>query len=217
MPNHKDRVVIVTGAAGAIGFATAKILAEQGASLMLVDIATSLADRAQELKATGATVEFIHADCAKEADVKGYVDATVAKFGRVDGFFNNAGVEGLIAPIHDYPIDEYDRIMSVNLRGVFMGLHHVLKQMVAQGSGTVVNTASIGSERGLAGGAPYNAAKHGVVGLTRTAAAGISAPKAFASTASSRASSRRRCSTKCWSRCSTATSRKGSIRSAGWR
>jgi len=173
MPNHKDRVIIVTGAAGAIGFATASILAEQGAKLMMVDIAASLADRAAELKATGATVEYIHADCAKEADVKAYVDATVAKFGRIDGFFNNAGVEGLIAPIHEYPIEEYDRILSVNLRGAFMGLHFVLKQMVAQGSGAVVNTASIGSERGLAGGAPYNAAKHGIVGLTRTAAADL--------------------------------------------
>ncbi len=119
MPNHKDRVIIVTGAAGAIGFATAKILAEQGATLMLVDIAASLDDRAQELKATGATVEFVHADCGKEADVKGYVDATVQRFGRIDGFFNNAGVEGLIAPLHEYPIEEYDRIMTVNLRGVF--------------------------------------------------------------------------------------------------
>lgn len=174
MPNHKDRVIIVTGAAGAIGFATAKILAEQGATLMLVDIAKSLDDRAQELRAaTGATVEFVHADCAKEADVKAYVDATVQRFGRIDGFFNNAGVEGLIAPTHEYPIEEFDRIMSVNLRGVFLGLHFVLKQMVAQGGGSVVNTASIGSERGLAGGGPYNAAKHGVVGLTRTAAADL--------------------------------------------
>lgn len=174
MPNHKDRAIIVTGAAGAIGYATAKILAEQGAKLMLVDISASLEGKAQQLAAaTGATVAFTRADCAREEDVKAYVDATVAKFGRIDGFFNNAGVEGLIAPTHEYPIAEFDRIMSVNLRGVFLGLHFVLKQMVAQGSGSVVNTASIGSERGLAGGGPYNAAKHGVVGLTRTAAADL--------------------------------------------
>jgi len=173
MPDHKDRVIIVTGAAGAIGFATAGILAAQGARLMLVDIADTLEERAAQLRATGADVATHRADCSQEADVKAYVDATVARFGRIDGFFNNAGVEGLVTPIHEYPVAEYDRILSVNLRGVFLGLRHVLAQMVAQGSGAVVNTASIGSERGLAGGSPYNAAKHGVVGLTRTAAADL--------------------------------------------
>lgn len=174
MPNHQDRAIIITGAAGAIGFATAEILASQGAKLMLVDITgDALEARGAELRSTGATIETFRADCSKEEDVVGYVDATVASFGRIDGFFNNAGVEGAIAPIHEYPIAEYDRIMSVNLRGVFLGLHHVLKQMVAQGKGAVVNTASIGSERGLAGGGPYNAAKHGVVGLTRTAGSDV--------------------------------------------
>lgn len=172
MPNHKDKVIIVTGAAGAIGFATAGILAAEGATVILVDIAKSVEARASDLAKIGK-VDFIQADCASEEAVKGYVDQTVAKYGRIDGFFNNAGVEGLIAPTHEYPIAEFDRIMSVNLRGVFLGLHYVLKQMVAQGSGSVVNTASIGSERGLAGGGPYNAAKHGVVGLTRTAAADL--------------------------------------------
>jgi NAD(P)-dependent dehydrogenase (short-subunit alcohol dehydrogenase family) len=174
MPDHKDRVIIVTGAAGAIGFATAEILAGQGAKLMLVDIVGDRLEAcAATLRATGATVEAFRADCAKEEDVKGYVDATVAAFGRIDGFFNNAGVEGLVTPLHEYPVEEYDRIMSVNLRGVFLGLRYVLIQMVAQGKGAVVNTASIGSERGLAGGGPYNAAKHGVVGLTRTAGSDV--------------------------------------------
>lgn len=173
MPTHQDRVIIVTGAAGAIGFATAEILAGQGARLMLVDIAASLDARAADLRATGATVEAFRADCGQEADVRGYVDATLAKWGRIDGFFNNAGVEGAIAPLHEYPVEEYDRIMAVNLRGVFLGLKYVLQAMVRQGSGAIVNTASIGSERGLAGGGPYNAAKHGVVGLTRTAGSDV--------------------------------------------
>jgi NAD(P)-dependent dehydrogenase (short-subunit alcohol dehydrogenase family) len=172
MASHTDKVIIVTGAAGAIGFATAGILAAQGARVVMVDIAASLEERAGQLARIGA-VEAIRADCASEDAVRGYVAQTVTRHGRVDGFFNNAGVEGLIAPIHAYPIAEYDRIMAVNLRGVFLGLHHVSKQMVAQGHGAVVNTASIGSERGLAGGAAYNAAKHGVVGLTRTAAADL--------------------------------------------
>lgn len=176
MAEHKDRVIIITGAAGAIGYATAEILASEGATLVLVDIAEQLEERAATLRQSyGGPVEAILADCSQEADVKGYVDATVAQFGRIDGFFNNAGVEGLVAPLHEYPVDEYDRIMAVNLRGVFLGLKYVLQQMVKQGSGSIVNTASIGSERGLAGGGPYNAAKHGVVGLTRTAAADVGA------------------------------------------
>jgi NAD(P)-dependent dehydrogenase (short-subunit alcohol dehydrogenase family) len=174
MADHQDRVIIVTGAAGAIGYATCEILAAEGAHVVMVDISDTLEARAAELRAaSGATVEAIRADCGSEADVKAYVDATVAKFGRIDGFFNNAGVEGAIAPLQEYAIAEYDRILGVNLRGVFLGLHHVMKQMVAQGHGAIVNTASIGSERGLAGGGPYNAAKHGVVGLTRTAAADV--------------------------------------------
>lgn len=172
MPEHQDRVIIITGAAGAIGYATGEILSREGATLVLVDIADTLEERAAALRdASNGTVEAIRADCSQESDVKGYVEATLAKFGRIDGFFNNAGVEGLVAPMHEYPVEEYDRILAVNLRGVFLGLKYVLQQMIKQGSGSIVNTASIGSERGLAGGGPYNAAKHGVVGLTRTAAA----------------------------------------------
>jgi NAD(P)-dependent dehydrogenase (short-subunit alcohol dehydrogenase family) len=174
MPDHKNRVIVVTGAAGAIGAATAEILAGQNAKLVLVDIVedrlNAVTDR---LRATGAEVEAIRADCSKEDEIRFYVESTVARFGRIDGFFNNAGVEGRIAPIHEYPVEEYDRILGVNLRGVFLGLRYVIAQMVAQGSGSVVSTASIGSERGLAGGGPYNAAKHGVVGLTRTAASEV--------------------------------------------
>lgn len=176
MAEHNDRVIIVTGAAGAIGLATAEILAAEGAKLVLVDIAPTLEQRAAALrKSSGATVEAIRADCSDERAVRGYVDATVAKLGRIDGFFNNAGVEGAVAPLHEYPVEEHDRILAVNLRGVFLGLKYVLGQMVEQRSGAIVNTASIGSERGLAGGGPYNAAKHGVVGLTRTAAADVGA------------------------------------------
>jgi len=174
MPDHKDRVIIITGAAGAIGYATARILAREGASLMLVDIADeALRARAAVLRATGATVEAFAADCAIESDVRGYVEATVERFGRIDGFFNNAGVEGTIAPLHDYEVDEFDRILSVNLRGVFLGQRYVTREMVKQGKGSIVNTASIGSERGLAGGGAYNAAKHGVLGLTRTGASEV--------------------------------------------
>lgn len=174
MPNHQDRVIIITGAAGSIGYATAELLARQGARLMLVDIVgEALEQRVAELRATGAAIDSFRADCAREEEVRAYVEATTARFGRIDGFFNNAGVEGAVAPLHDYSIDEFDRILSVNLRGVFLGQRYVTRVMLKQGSGAIVNTASIGSERGLAGGGAYNAAKHGVVGLTRTGASEV--------------------------------------------
>jgi NAD(P)-dependent dehydrogenase (short-subunit alcohol dehydrogenase family) len=125
------------------------------------------------LRAQGVKVEPCVADCGEEADVRRYAQTAFETFGRIDGFFNNAGVEGKLAPTHEYDVDEFDRLMRVNLRGVFLGLRHVLPYMVRQGSGAVVNMASIGSERGLAGACAYNASKHGVVGLTRTAASEV--------------------------------------------
>jgi len=174
MARHSDQSIIVTGAAGAIGFATCEILAREGAKLLLVDInGDRLAERAEALRSQGAHVEACVADCGEESEVQRYAQAAIDAFGRIDGFFNNAGVEGAIAPLHDYPLDEFDRILSVNLRGVFLGQRTVTQVMVKQGAGSIVNTASIGSERGLAGGGAYNAAKHGVLGLTRTAASEV--------------------------------------------
>lgn len=166
------RSIIVTGAAGAIGGATAKVLAREGARLLLVDLnAAGLAERERELKATGAEVASRPADVGNSDEVKGFIDAAVARYGRLDGLFNNAGIEGHIAPTWEYDIEEFDRVTRVNTNGVFLGMRHALPLMIAQGRGSIVNTASIGSERGLAGACTYNASKHAVVGLTRTAAA----------------------------------------------
>ena len=166
------RSIIVTGAAGAIGSATAKVLAREGARLLLVDLnAEGLATCERELKAAGAEVAIHPADVGKGAQVKAFVDAAATLYGRVDGLFNNAGIEGPIANTWEYDEDEFDRVTRVNVNGVFLGMRHALPLMIAQGSGAIVNTASIGSERGLAGACSYNASKHAVVGLTRTAAA----------------------------------------------
>jgi NAD(P)-dependent dehydrogenase (short-subunit alcohol dehydrogenase family) len=174
MKRHEGKTMLVTGAAGAIGFATCEILAREGAQVMLVDIdEAGLARRVQQLKDAGHTVFGHVADCADQAQTIGYAEAALAAMGRVDGFFNNAGIEGHLAPTHEYDVAEYDKVMSVNLRGMFLGLRYVLPDMVRRGSGAVVNTASIGSERGLAGACAYNAAKHGAVGLTRTAASEV--------------------------------------------
>lgn len=164
--------IIITGAAGAIGGATAGVLAREGARLLLVDVqAAGLATRERELRAAGAEVAVHQADVSRSAEVKAFVEAAVARYGRVDGLFNNAGIEGHIANTWEYDEEEFDRVTRVNVNGVFLGMRHVLPLMIAQGSGAIVNTASIGSERGLAGACTYNASKHAVVGLTRTAAA----------------------------------------------
>ena len=174
MSRNADRSIIVTGAAGAIGFATCEILVREGAKLLMVDInAPRLAERADALRAQGGRVEACVADCGEQADVERYAQAAVDAFGRIDGFFNNAGVEAKLAPTHEYDVAEFDRLVRVNLRGVFLGLRYVLPDMVRRGSGSVVNMASIGSERGLAGACAYNATKHAVVGLTRTAASEV--------------------------------------------
>jgi NAD(P)-dependent dehydrogenase (short-subunit alcohol dehydrogenase family) len=176
MTRFHGQAIIVTGGAGAIGFATAEVLAREGAVLLLVDIAGDrLASRTEELRSTGARVEAVEADCSTEEGVRRYVDAALQHFGRIDGFFNNAGTEGKLAPTQDYAVAEFDRIIAINLRSMFLGLRHVLPVMLEQGKGAVVNTGSIASERGLAGACAYNASKHGVLGLTRTAASEVGA------------------------------------------
>lgn len=171
---HEGKSMLVTGAAGAIGFATCEILAREGARVMMVDIDEGgLAERVEAMKDAGYEAISHVADVSDEAQTIGYAKAALDAFGQVDGFFNNAGIEGSLAPTHQYDVDEFDKVLRVNLRGMFLGLRHVLPDMVRRGAGAVVNTASIGSERGLAGACAYNAAKHGVVGLTRTAASEV--------------------------------------------
>jgi len=166
------KTIIVTGAAGAIGFATARVLAREGANVTLVDLnAKGLDERARELREAGAQVLTHVADVGSSAAVRGFIDATLDRFGRIDGLHNNAGIEGHIAPTWEYDEAEFDKVLRVNVGGVFLGMKHVIPVMLRQGSGSIVNTASIGSERGLAGACTYNASKHAVVGLTRTTAA----------------------------------------------
>lgn len=174
MSDLQGRSIIVTGAAGSIGFATSQVLAARGARLLLVDVDDErLQARADELARDGASVRSFRADVSDGEQVRGYVRAALEAFGRIDGLFNNAGIEGRIAPIQDYDEAEFDRIVAVNLRGIFLGLRHVIPVMLTQGEGAIVNTGSIASERGLAGACAYNATKHGILGLTRTAAADV--------------------------------------------
>jgi NAD(P)-dependent dehydrogenase (short-subunit alcohol dehydrogenase family) len=176
MKDFEGMKIIVTGGAGSIGHATAAVLAAKGADILLVDInREGLEQRRASLAAFGTQVEIFHADVSRSDAVQGYVAAACKAFGRIDGLFNNAGTEGKVASIESYDETEFDRLMAVNLRSIFLGMRHVIPVMLAQGGGAVVNTGSIASERGLAGACAYNATKHGVIGLTRTAAADVGA------------------------------------------
>lgn len=169
------RTAIVTGAGGGIGSAAARRFAAGGANLCLVDSdAAGLERVVASLDAAAARQAMTRvADVTDSEQVSGYVRDARERFGRVDAFFNNAGIEGAVAPIAEYPEDVFDRVIAVDLKGVFLGLRHVLPVMIEQGYGAVVNTGSLASERGLPLTGAYNAAKHAVLGLTRTAAAEV--------------------------------------------
>jgi 3alpha(or 20beta)-hydroxysteroid dehydrogenase len=160
------KVAVVTGAAAGFGLAVSTRLAEEGARLVLVDRAAEALHEAAA-KLDGLPVV---ADVSVESEVDGYVRAAADAHGRIDLFFNNAGIEGRMAPMTELSVEDFDRVWAVNARGVFMGLRAVLKVMKPQGSGAIVNTASQAAIKGAATFSPYIAAKHAVLGLTKSAA-----------------------------------------------
>ena len=165
------KVALITGGGGGIGRATALGFALRGAKVMVVDADADSGHATVDIIAQrGATAAFVQADVAKSASVKDYVEKTVAAYGRIDAFFNNAGIEGKVVPFQDYDEAVFDQVIAVNLKGVFLGMRHVLPVMLKQGSGTIVNTASVAGLFGAPGMAAYVASKHGVLGLTKVAA-----------------------------------------------
>jgi len=163
------RRLVVTGAGGTLGSAIARAVAGPGVHLTLVDRTDeSLQKTAVEAERAGAEVLAVVADVTDEGDVRRYVDLAAGGDGWVHGFANNAGVEGPISPLVDYSVEDFDSVLAVNVRGVFLGLKHVAPRMV-QG-GAIVNTASTGGLVGAVNLAGYIASKHAVVGLTRAAA-----------------------------------------------
>ncbi|MCJ1910029.1 SDR family oxidoreductase [Planococcus ruber] len=170
MINYNDKVVIITGGGSGLGRAAALSIAQQGGKLVLVDMnKNGLEDTKKEILAAApeAQVELVEANVTNEEEVKNYVQFTIGKFGKIDGFFNNAGIEGKQNLTEDFGSDEFEKVVSVNLNGVFYGMKHVLKVMKEQGYGSIVNTASVGGIRGVGNQSGYAASKHGVVGLTR--------------------------------------------------
>jgi len=170
MSRFTDQVVLITGGGSGLGRATAIRVASEGAKVALVDVSEAGLAATVEALPAGAESITVVADVADAAQVANYVAKTVEAFGRIDGFFNNAGIEGKQNLTEDFTEAEFARVVSINLTGAFLGLEAVLKVMHAQGSGSVVNTASVGGIRGVGNQSGYAAAKHGVVGLTRNSA-----------------------------------------------
>lgn len=165
------QVALVTGASSGLGLATAKAFAEFGAAVALVDLNDVLLNAAaQELTAAGHRVIAIPCDVSDEAQAKAAVERTVAEFGRLDMAYNNAGILGPMCEMSKETLDGYDATQAVNLRGVWAFMKHELLQMKKQGSGAIVNCSSLGGLVGLPGRAAYHASKHGVIGLTKSAA-----------------------------------------------
>jgi NAD(P)-dependent dehydrogenase (short-subunit alcohol dehydrogenase family) len=162
------RVAIVTGAAGGIGGAVARLLASEGAKVVVVDREE---EGLQKIAAEVGSTTAVVADVSVEADVHAYVQRAVADHGRIDLFMNNAGIEGAFGPITDIEVEEFDRVMAINARGVFLGLQKVMRVMRDQGDGgAIVNTASMAVIRARADFSPYIASKYAVAGLTSAAA-----------------------------------------------
>jgi NAD(P)-dependent dehydrogenase (short-subunit alcohol dehydrogenase family) len=170
MNRLKDKVALITGGAAGIGLETARLFLSEGAKLALVDLHPAELTQAADSLGGGDKVLTIAADVSSVEDSARYVAETVARFGRIDVFFNNAGIEGKVAPLAAQKIEDFDRVIAVNVRGAFLGLQHVLPVMLAQQAGSVINMSSIAGLKGSPNLAPYITSKHAVVGLTKAAA-----------------------------------------------
>ncbi|MCO6501151.1 MAG: SDR family oxidoreductase [Vicingus serpentipes] len=169
----KNKVIIITGAGMGLGLAAAKELASQGANLVLVDFnEKALTDAKAEITKEFPAVKTITviADVSKEEAVKNYVDEAVKAFGKIDGLYNNAGIEGKQASITEYDVNIFKKVIDINLMGVYYGMRYVIPVMQKQQFGRIVNVASVGGIRGVLNQMPYVASKHAVSGMTKNAA-----------------------------------------------
>jgi NAD(P)-dependent dehydrogenase (short-subunit alcohol dehydrogenase family) len=166
-----DKIALVTGAGSGIGLATARAFAEAGAAVALVDVhEDAIRSVAEELVSSGHKAIAVRCNVADEAAVAAMVEQTVSNLGRLDAAFNNAGVMSAAVETADAASEEYERLISINLRGVWNCMKYELRRMRKQGSGAIVNCSSIGGLIGIPGRAIYHASKHGVLGLTKSAA-----------------------------------------------
>ena len=171
MKTLTDKVAIVTGAASGIGEATAKLFASEGAKVVVSDIAEDKGLKVvEDIKKTGGEAIFVKSDTSQPGEHERLVKETVNAFGKLNIAVNNAGIGGTSAPTGEYPIDSWQKVIDINLSGVFYGMRYQLPEMVKAGSGSIINVASILGQVGFENSAAYVASKHGVVGLTKSAA-----------------------------------------------
>ncbi|ANU11034.1 oxidoreductase [Planococcus antarcticus DSM 14505] len=166
----KGKVAVITGAAGDLGKVAAEIFLKEGAKVALVDRdEKTLAKCAENLSHFGEVFSVI-ANVTSEKEVTNYIEEVLDRWGRIDIFLNNAGILGKVAPLIDQTVEDFDLIMNINVKGVFLGLKKVLPIMMQQKSGSIINTSSVSGLMGSGGNSLYAASKHAVVGLTKTAA-----------------------------------------------
>lgn len=167
MNRLKDKVAVITGGAGSIGKTTAKLFLDHGASVMLVDLGEDALKAAVEDLGSDK-VAYTVADVTKAADAEKYAQATVDKFGKIDVFFNNAGIEGVVKPLTEYPEDVFDKVLAVNVKGVWLGNKAVYPKMNEGGS--IIISSSVAGLGGTAGTLAYTTSKHAVIGLMKVSA-----------------------------------------------
>ena len=168
MERLKSKVAVITGGGSGIGRATSLLFAKEGASVVVVDVAEDAGiESVRQIAAAGGTASFIRADVSKSGDVQSFIARTAKAHGRLDILFNNAGIEGPPAKIADYAEEDWARVIAIDLTGVYLGMKYVIPQMIRQGGGVILSTASVAGLVGFPGSGAYGAAKAGVINLTR--------------------------------------------------
>ena len=171
MARLKDKVAIITGGGSGIGRATCLLFAREGAKVVVADyIAEGGNETVRQISAAGGQAVFVQADVSKSADVQNMIGAAVRNYGRVDIFFNNAGIEGPSTKLANLKEEDWDRVIAIDLTSVYLGMKYVIPEMIKQGGGVILSTASVAGLVGFQGSGAYAAAKAGVINLTRLAA-----------------------------------------------
>jgi NAD(P)-dependent dehydrogenase (short-subunit alcohol dehydrogenase family) len=167
----QDKVALVTGGTTGIGRATAIAFGAAGAKVVFSGRRDAEGEKTAKLiRATGAECLYVRSDASKEEEIEALVQKTVDTYGRLDCAFNNAAIESPTKPLHEQPIEEFDKLMAINVRGLFLCMKYEIQQMLSQGSGAIVNNSSVAGLIGYSGASPYITSKHAVMGLTKSAA-----------------------------------------------